>query len=119
MGLRAYFAERRRRKNVDLLLIYILSKLAEGHDITEILVWNIDAPVEWDVDRAVWTVFCPDELEPGQRVYLLSGRGGASEESRVVDVTAVEGGFVYTLVFGTWHFDSMEDSIQVRLGEIK
>jgi len=119
MGIRTYLAERRRKKNVDELLVYIFSKLAEGHKITDILVWNLDAPVEWDKERAVWTVFSSDELESDQRVHLLSGRGGVDEEARVVDGTAVEGGFIYTLVFGTWQFDSEEDTGAVRLGDLK
>jgi len=118
MGIRAYLKERRRKKNVDALIVYIFSKLAEGHDITDILVWNLDAPVEWDRKRAVWTVFSPNELESGQRVYLLSGRGGADEEARVVDGTTVEGGFICTLVFGTWQFDNEDGKGVVRLGDL-
>jgi hypothetical protein len=118
MGIRAYLKERRRKKNVDLLLVYIFSKLAEGYSITDILVWNLESPVEWDRERAVWTVFSPEELESGQRVYLLSGRGGVDEEARVVDGTAVEGGFICTLVFGTWQFDSDSDKGAVRLGDL-
>lgn len=121
MGLRAYFAERRRRRDVEKLIIYILGKIAAGHDITDIIVWHIDRAVEWDVTLQCWTVFSEEEIEEGQRLYLTSGRGGAAEESRVVERTAVDGGFLYTLIFDTWAFDVDADGnkvLEIRLDDV-
>ena len=122
MGLKAYFAERRRKREVERLIIFILEKFAAGHSITDIIVWHVDRAVEWDVKLQCWTVFSEEEIEEGQRLYLESGRGGVAEESRVVERTAVDGGFLYTLIFDTWSFDLDADGnkvFEIRVGDVK
>ena len=77
--------ERRARKEARALFDFILSELDRGVPPRDLFVYNIEQSVLWNKEGSFWYVECAERLEPGQKVKLLSGRGGAEEEARIVE----------------------------------
>jgi hypothetical protein len=85
-----WYAERKRRREVTEIFNYIMEKLEEGVPLTEIVVFTLDRSVEWDKKRQCWTVEFETALDPGQKVKLSSGRGGAIENATIVECLPLE-----------------------------
>lgn len=64
----------------------------------DLFVYNIEAPVLWNKDGGFWYVECAERLDPGQKIKLLSGRGGAEEEARILEWLG-DGGDFYMITY--------------------
>ena len=104
---------RRAQKKVwEEVVLALEEHLKSGLPLEDFLVFHLDQTVEWDKSLQSWIVRIPKEvfgdlvLDPGNRVYLINGRGGASEDARIeevigdfVDVKSGESGVIYSLEF--------------------
>lgn len=79
-----WYADRKRDREITEIFDFILLKLEEGVPLSEIVVFTLDRPVEWNMRRQCWTVDFEVPLDPGQKVKLSSGRGGAVENATIV-----------------------------------
>jgi hypothetical protein len=77
--------ERRARKEARKLLGFILAELDKGVPVGDLFVYVVRRPVLWKQQGGFWYIELDDDLEPGQKLTLLSGRGGAKEDARVVE----------------------------------
>ncbi|MGL4998176.1 MAG: hypothetical protein ACRC5T_04345 [Cetobacterium sp.] len=89
-----------RRK--ESMVTYVLNEMAGGKKLTDIVMYYLPNPVEWDTEGQVWTVTCELVLADGQWVLLLSGRGGAEEEAHVYEARYIpeKQEYKYTVKFG-------------------
>lgn len=79
-----WYADRKRDREITEIFDFILLKLEEGVPLSEIVVFTLDRPVEWNMRRQCWTVDFEAPLDAGQKVKLSSGRGGAIENATIV-----------------------------------
>lgn len=97
-SFREWRSERRARKEARMLFDFILAELDRGVSVKDLFVYNIEKPVLWDKEGGFWYVECDERLEPGQKIKLLSGRGGAEEEARIVAWLG-NGGDAYSITY--------------------
>ena len=115
-----FFAKRRRRKQaeaefnaaVDAIYATLISHVENGGEISDFIVVVLWESVEWDKERQSWAVEVLDggaswqngsvgseKLSKGQRVSMMSGRGGRMEDAVVVSGRKITGGYRYLLDF--------------------
>lgn len=93
MGLiNRWRTKRRVKKQIDALMNYIEEQLNAGVHPDDMLVYEINKAIEWDVAGGFWKIYFSGEamglsLPVGELVYLVtgSGRGGCAEHARVVE----------------------------------
>lgn len=115
-----FFAKRRRRKQaeaefnaaVDAIYEALMTHVENGGEISDLIVVVLWESVEWDKERQSWAVEVLDggaswqngsvsseKLSKGQRVSMMSGRGGRMEDAVVVSGRKITGGYRYLLDF--------------------
>ena len=119
-----FFAKRRRRKQaeaefnaaVDAIYETLIAHVENGGEVSDLIVVVLWESVEWDMERQSWAVDVVEggvswqngsvdagKLKKGQRVSMMSGRGGRMEDAVVVSgrKVTVDGsaGYRYLLDF--------------------
>lgn len=73
-------AKAKREEKMNSMMLYVLTEMADGKRIEDIVMYHLDDPIEWDPKRAVWTVTSSIALGNRQWVLLTHSRGGAGTE---------------------------------------
>lgn len=118
-----FFRKRRERKRlqaefdmaVDAIYTAVLKHVESGGEVSDLIVVVLWEAVDWDKERQSWCVdvlwdgeSCrngsvgTEKLGKGQRVSLMSGRGGRMEDAVVVSgrkIAGDAGGYRYLLDF--------------------
>lgn len=117
-----FFRKRRERKRlqaefdlaVDAIYTAVLKHVESGGEVSDLIVVVLWETVEWDKERQSWYVDVveggpswengsvgseSEKMRKGQRVSLMSGRGGRMEDAVVVSGRKVSGGYRYLLDF--------------------
>lgn len=92
------------------IFVALEEHLDAGLPVSDFFVFQIDESVEWDREGGFWfvrvTSLAEMELEAGMKVGLSSGRGGAEETARIVevlgdfvDMRSGNSGWIYKLEF--------------------
>lgn len=65
-------------------------------DNKDFWLWHVPEPVEWDIEAQCWAVAVSSHgdivFEPGEKIVMLSGRGGAREYASVENSLSLETG---------------------------
>lgn len=98
--------EKRDKDKQDAVVFEWLENVLNGK---EEFYWHISEPVEWDTKLQCWTVLARYEgngigveLKPGERVFLVRGRGDLEEYAEIGEklrVSDSDGSERYSLVF--------------------
>jgi hypothetical protein len=97
-------AERKRKREMKLAYIELFTVVSEhlsaGGAIADLSAYAVAVPVRFDPSIEEWMIVYPEGsaietayLEDGDRVYLVSGRGGVDEFATVVG-SGVDGNYV-------------------------
>lgn len=111
MGIRAWLERRRKQKETDVAVQYIFERMLghinSGGKFEDFMIVPLFEAVEWDMERQSWAIVVLDggvswengssvvdgeKLRKGQRVSLMSGRGGRIEDAVIVSGRKVVGG---------------------------
>lgn len=107
MGILNWYKERKRKRQssdaLDELYRVLLEHLERGGQLEDLTAYVVESPVFWSQKEQTWKVLVETStLSDGDRLYVVTGRGGADEFCNVSG-GGVERGvleFEYAVVFG-------------------